>query len=278
MAIEAIGSISNNRPADHIARILADATFRLQRSVGRSAAGVKNVSPDIDPAGLAQFIKFDAQISRISAADSNVSNAVSFSQTQDGFLGQAQSALNRMGELSVLAQDPTKNSGDLAIYQQEFTQLQDHLSNIGNQTFNGVNLFSSSDLPIAGDSDGTSFSLGRVNLAASGPSGGVGDTFSGISISNPSAAATALDTVSTAIENLASLRAGVGANLQRLNVTAETNSVLSENLSAASSRLNDLDFADESTRLAGYKLAVQSSTANLARANSLPRSTINLLA
>jgi flagellin len=278
MAIEAISSISTSNQADRIARILAEATIRLQKSVARTSAGVKNADPDIDPAGLAQFIRFDAQVSRINASDSNVTNAISFSQMQDGMLGQAQATLNRMGELSALAQDQTKSADDLAIYQQEFTQLQDHLSSISTQTFNGVNLFSSSDVAVAGDSDGSSFNLSGINPAASGSSGGISDAFSGISVSTPSSAASALDTINVAIENLASLRAGVGSNLQRLNVTSETNSVLTENLSAAKSRLNDLDFARESTRMSGYESLIQAGTASLTRANSSSRSTISLLA
>jgi flagellin len=278
MAIEAISSISTSNQADRIARILAEATMRLQKSLARTSAGVKNLEPDIDAAGLAQFIRFDAQVSRISAADSNVTNAISFSQTQDGMLGQAQATLNRMGELSVLAQDQTKSADDLAIYQQEFAQLQEHLSNISTQTFNGVNLFSSTDVTVAGDSDGSSFTLSGIDVAASGSSGGLSDAFSGISISTPSSAASALDTISVATENLASLRAAVGSNLQRLNVANETNSVLSENLSAAKSRLNDLDFAHESTQRNGYELLLQAGTANLMRANSASRSTISLLA
>jgi flagellin len=278
MAIEAISSISTSNQADRIARILAEAALRLQKSVSRTSSGVQNVEPDIDPAGLAQFIRFDAQVSRISAADSNVTNAVSFSQTQNGMLGQAQATLNRMGELRVLAQDQTKSADDRAIYQHEFAQLQDHLGTISTETFNGVNLFSSTDVAVAGDSDGSSFVLSGIDVAASGSSGGLSDTFSGISISTPSSAASALDAINVATENLASLRASVGSNLQRLNVTSETNSVLSENLSAAKSRLNDLDFAQESTQRNGYELLIKAGTASLARANAAARSTISLLA
>ena len=88
----------------------------LAKSLARLSSGSRIVSPEDDAAGLAQSIKFDAQINRNTAANSNVNNAVSFSQTQDGFLQKVQKALDRMSELTVLAQDATKTVSDLSNY------------------------------------------------------------------------------------------------------------------------------------------------------------------
>ncbi|MBM3834876.1 MAG: flagellin [Verrucomicrobia bacterium] len=277
MAIEAINAIGSGAASEQIVRILAEVTMRTQRSASRLSAGIKNVSPEIDPAGLAQFMKLDAQINRISAAETNVTNAVSFSQTQDAMLGQSQVALNRMGELSILAQDQTKSADDRAIYQMEFTQLQNFLSDIGNQTFNGVNLFSSSDVQVTADSGGNQLTLNGADLAAPVASGGLAEVISGASISTPAAAASALDTIKSGIQNVANLRANAGANLQSLNFAKESNAALSQNLSAAGSRLNDVDVAEESRFFAGSKLILQAGVQSLRQANLLIGS-MNVLA
>ena len=83
-------------------------------------------------------IRFDAQINRVKAASSNISNAVALSQTQDGFLGKVQTALDRMSELSVLAQDVTKTKSDRDKYDTEFKELTSYVANIGSKSFNGV--------------------------------------------------------------------------------------------------------------------------------------------
>ena len=76
---------------------------------------------------MAQSIKFGAQINRNDAVRANLGNAVSFVQTQDGFLVKVQSALDRMSELSVLSQDITKTNTDRSNYSVEFTQLQSYI-------------------------------------------------------------------------------------------------------------------------------------------------------
>src|SRR3989454_7827440 len=100
--------INTNISAQSSARLLADSSSMLAKSLARLSSGSKIVSPEDDAAGLAVSLRFDAQIKRTSAANSNVSNAVSFTQTQDGFLSKIGDALNRMSELSISSQDVTK--------------------------------------------------------------------------------------------------------------------------------------------------------------------------
>ena len=87
-------------------------------------------------------MKFGAQINRIQAAKDNVGNAVSFAQTQDGFLAKVGNALDRMSELAMLAQDETKTDQDRALYDKEFQKLDEFVFNMRSKTFNGVSLFS----------------------------------------------------------------------------------------------------------------------------------------
>ena len=71
-----------------------------------------------------------AQIGRNTAANDDVNNAISFNQTQDGYLQQVANSLNRMSELAVQAQDVTKSDGDRSLYQQEFNTLAAYITSV----------------------------------------------------------------------------------------------------------------------------------------------------
>jgi flagellin len=268
--------INTNVSATHSGRLLDVSAARLAKSLARLSSGSRIVSPEDDAAGLAQSIKFDAQINRNTAANINVQNAVSFSQTQDGFLQKVQKSLDRMSELSVLAQDSTKTNADLSNYQSEFTQLQSYISDITGKQFNGVSLFASSGLSITIDSDAITFGVNAADLTGA-TSTGVINAYSGISISTSTAAYSALNQIKTAIQALANMRALVGANIQRLNLTSEQLTILNQNLSAANSRIKDVDVADESTEFAKQSILVQSGTAMLSQANAVPIAALQLL-
>jgi flagellin len=268
--------INTNSIAANAARMLAASNSNLAKSLARLSSGSRLNSPEDDPAGLAQSIKFDAQISRNNAVSVNIGNAVSFSQTQDGFLQKVQKSLDRMSEISVLAQDATKTNSDLSNYSAEFTQLQNYISDITNKTFNGVSLFASAGLAVTIDSDAATFGMNAANLSG-GTSTGVINAYSGISVSTSTAAATALNNIKTAIQTLANMRAQVGANIERLNLTSESISILNENLQSANSRIKDVDVAQESINFARQNILVQSGTAMLAQANTLAQSALRLL-
>lgn len=217
-------------------------------------------------------MRFDAQISRTSAAKSNVSNAISFSQTQDGFLGKVAKALDRMSELAILSQDVTKSNADRTLYNNEFTTLGAYITNVATKDFNGVSLFTSTALSVTTDSEGATFSMTGLNLGAT-----TYTTATGSTVDTAGNAATALTNVKNAITTLASDRATAGASLARLQYTSEQLSVLRDNLSAANSRIKDVDVAEESTAYAKYNILVQSGTAMLAQANSVPQGALRLL-
>ena len=96
-------------------------------------------------------------------------------------------------------------------------------------------------------------------------------------ITSTGSAASALSNITTAIQSLSDMRAKVGANIQRLNMTQQQLSKSSENISAASSRIKDVDVAKESTNFARYNILVQTGTAMLSQANVIPQSALRLL-
>lgn len=264
--------INTNVSAQSSARQLSESSSLLAKSLARLSSGSKIVSPEDDAAGLAVSMRFDAQISRTAAAKSNVSNAISFSQTQDGFMGKVAKALDRMSELAVLSQDVTKSDSDRTLYNNEFSTLSSYITNVASKDFNGVSLFSSTALSVTIDSEGTTFSMSAVNLGSATYTG-----LSSASVTSSSNAASALTTVKNAITQLASDRATAGASLSRLQYTNEQLGVLKDNLSAANSRIKDVDVAEESTKYARYNILVQSGTAMLAQANAVPQSALRLL-
>ncbi len=128
--------------------------MNLSASLARLSSGSKIVNPSDDSAGLAVSMKLGATIARTNAAQNNVNNAISFNQTQDGYLQQVNTALTRMSELTVSAQDVTKTTSDRALYQQEFATLQSYVKDVATKDFNGVSLFTSNSLSVTSDSDG----------------------------------------------------------------------------------------------------------------------------
>jgi flagellin len=266
--------INTNTSAQSSANLLAHSSSMLAKSLARLSSGSKIVSPEDDSAGLAVSMKLGAQLSRISAAQNNVGNAISFNQTQDGYMQKVNDALNRMSELSVLSQDVTKTDSDRSLYQTEFSSLQTYITDAGTKDFNGVSLFSSSALSVTTDSDGNTFSNTGVNLAATTYTNVTANTAKIDTVAN---AVTSLGKIKSAITQLATDRATIGSNIESLGYYKDQLSSLSNNLSAAKSRITDVDIAQESTAYARNNILVQSGTAMLAQANSLPQSVLKLI-
>lgn len=264
--------INTNISAQSSARLLSESSSALSKSLARLSSGSKIISPEDDGAGMAVSMRFDAQINRIGAASNNISNAISFNQTQDGFLKKTAKALDRMSELAVLAQDVTKTDEDRALYNKEFQTLGSYINDLATKDFNGVSLFSGDAQSVTTDSDAKTFSMTGVDLTATSYTAATGD-----SIATASDAASALDNVKTAIATLATDRATVGANISRLSMYSEQLGVLKDNLAAANSRIKDVDVAEESTSFARYNILVQAGTAMLAQANATPQSALRLL-
>jgi len=260
--------INTNMAATSSATNLAESSKMLAKSLARLSSGSKIANIEDDVAGAAVSLRFDAQIDRASAAASNVGNAISFSQTQDGYLKKIGKALDRMSELTVLAQDVTKSPTDVALYQKEYDKLSTLISDVSGKTFNGNALFNGSDLSVTTDTDGgTPFSMTAVDLS------GV-TTVSGGDLTDGGTTAT---TVKDAIDALADQRATVGSNISALNSYGDQLSVLKDNLTSADSRIKDVDVADESTQFAKYNILVQAGTAMLAQANTSTQSALRLL-
>ncbi|MGD1085141.1 MAG: flagellin [Verrucomicrobiota bacterium] len=268
--------INTNIAASISANNLDQSTNMLNASLARLSSGSKIVNASDDPAGLAESIELSAELGQTTAANANVSNAVSFLQTQDGYLQQVGSALDQMATLATEAQDSTKTTAQVAGYQSEFNALAGYINSTANETFNGVSLFGSTALTVTTDGNGGTFSMTAVNLADTKYTTVTGTALDGSGAVTLGTSTAATD-VTNAIAKLASDRAGVGASEERLSFVGNNLSVLENNLSAANSQISDVDVATESTNYAKYQILVQSGTAMLAQANQNPQSVLKLL-
>lgn len=267
--------INTNGAATVASNNLATSNSMLQKSLNRLSSGSKIVSPADDAGGLAVSMKLTAAAKRSGAAAVNISNTISYLQTQDGVLKTAGKVLDRLGELKTLYADPTKNTTDLANYDAEFNALQAQLSTLGTETFNGRTLFGSTALSVQVTEDGSTTSsvpLAARNLLSTAT--GIGAL---IATSVTNLGQLVLTDVTSALQNVATFRAQNGAEQSRLTFASDLLVVNKANLEAASSRIVDVDVAEESTQLARWNTLVQAGTAMLSQANTSTQAALRLL-
>lgn len=265
--------INTNYAATIASNNLAASNSMLQRSLNRLSSGSKIITPADDAGGLAVSMKLSAAAKRSGAVASGIGNAVSLLQTEDGALKIAGKVLDRISELKTLYADPTKNATDLANYDAEFTGLQAQLTALTSEKFNGIDLFGGSALSVAVSEDGaTTVSVSGRDLAST--TAGVG-TITASSVTDLSGID--LSDITDAIQNVATFRAENGAEQSRLGFASELITINKANLEAASSRIVDVDVAEESTQLARWNTLVQAGTAMLAQANGSAQTALRLL-
>jgi flagellin len=260
-------SINTNSASTAAAYNLNTTNLKLQKSLIRLSSGSRINSSADDAGGLAVGMKMNAAIRRTDATSANVGNAISFLQTQDGVLKNADMVLTRMSELASLATDVTKTSSDLALYQTEATSLTAQLTAMIGETFNGISLFGGGALTVRTSEDATqSVAITKANLATTT-----------VTISSYTGAVAAISTVTAAIQTLADLRATNGSQQTRLGFAADMLAVNKTNLEAAYGRVMDVDVATESSNLARLNILQQAGTAMLAQANQSTQSILRLL-
>jgi flagellin len=288
--------INTNSAATSAAYNLSNTNVNLQRSLNRLSSGSRINSAYDDAGGLAVSMKMSASIRRTDATLANVNNSIAFLQTQDGVIKTADKILNRMSELATLAQDVTKSTSDLSLYNTELTQLKGQLNLMLDEKFNGIDLFTdgtsvggsasangldmdtNSTLVVVTSHDGnqtvgiTQVDLNQIVFDICDSS-----SSSNMDISTTADANDAVGYIQTAIQNLATLRANNGAEQSRLTFAADMLAVNKTNLEAANSRILDVDVADESTKLARYNILQQAGTAMLAQANQSTQSILRLI-
>jgi flagellin len=271
-------SINTNSAATASASNLAMTSVSLQKSLQRLSSGSRIVNSSDDAGGLAVSMKLAAAIRRTDAANTNVANAQSFLKTQDGAFQTVSKVLDRMSELSILAQDVTKSSTDVAAYNLEFQKLQDQVVSLSSNSFNGVALFVSGTAAttrsVAISEDGSQ----TTDVSQAALTGGTGMTLLlGVTELNTGSAQSTATAIRDAIVELGTMRATNGSENSRLSFASEMLVINKNNLEAANSRIVDVDVAAESTQLARFNILQQAGTAMLAQANQSTQAVLKLL-
>jgi flagellin len=257
--------INTNTAASIASNNLSASNAMLQKSLNRLSSGSKIVNASDDAGGVAVAARLSAAAKRTGVVSANIGNALSFLQQQDSALKTVGKVLERMSELTALYADQTKSSTDTAHYSSEFTALSTSLSAMTNDTVNTKDLFGSTDYSVAiNETLATSGDVVSFGAAA-------------LSTALGSLSITAASTTTTAIQEVAELRADNGVDQSNLGFQLELTSAAKINQESAISRIMDVDVAEESTRLARYNTLVQAGTSMIAQANGSAQSALALL-
>ncbi len=271
--------IQHNIAALNSHRQLGTNNTSVSKNLEKLSSGYKINRAGDDAAGLAISEKMRAQITGLETAQKNANDGISLVQTAEGALTEVHSMLNRMVELAHQSANGTyQNDIDRENLQKEVTSLTSEIDRIAKGTnFNGLNLLDgtqSSGLTLQiGDTSDTfnqlTVTIGNMDATSL--------TLSGVDISTQTGAQAAVATIKDAINAVSSTRGDLGALQNRLEHTINNLGVTSENMTAAESRIRDVDMAKEMMSYTKNNILVQASQAMLAQANQLPQGVLQLL-
>lgn len=272
--------INNNVMALNTHRQYGISNSGLAKSSEKLSSGYKINRAGDDAAGLAISEKMRAQIRGLNMASKNSQDAISLVQTAEGALQETHNILQRMRELAVQAgSDTNENSVDRVALNEEFSQLIKEIDDTASKTkFNDMGLidgtFAATDLTIqtgANKDDTLGIKIAKMDATE-------------LQVKNVSIAANkgvdaraAIETVNNAINTVSTERSKLGALQNRLNHKINNLDTSAENLTAAESRIRDIDMAKEMSNYTKQNILIQASTSMLAQANNSPQNVLKLL-
>lgn len=271
--------LRTNVPSLEAQKNLGKSNDALQTSFNRLSSGYRINTAADDAAGLAISESMMTQIRSYTVAERNANDAISMVQSAEGALGEVQNIMGRMRELAMQGANGSLTQTDRGFLDVEFQALKAEVSRIqGSAKFNGKQL-------LAPNSSTIIFQVGLDNTQPDQLAvtfGGFGLTSilsaaNSVSGATSSMALTALSTIDSAMDVISSERAKYGAAMNRLQITTSSIQTMRTNLSAANSRIRDVDVALETSALAKNQVLSQAGVAVLGQANKLPEMALNLL-
>jgi len=272
--------INTNVPSIAAQNSLSKTNRSAESTLSKMSSGSRITKAADDAAGLAISEKLEATVRSNQQANRNANDGISMVQTAEGGLDEISNMLTRLRELSIQAASDTVGDTERSFTDMEYQNLKQEIERISQVTeFNGTKL-------LAGQGDKLDFQIGvnnddfqdRIsydvaNTNASIDSLGISD----ITVSNKDGAQTALATIDKAIETVSGQRAGLGAIQNRLISTSNNLQITNENLSAANSRIRDVDYAQVSAENAKNNILSQAGTSVLAQANAQGQNALRLI-
>jgi flagellin len=249
----------------------------LMSSFNKLSSGFRVNSAADDAAGLAISESMKSQIRSYTVAERNAADGISMSQTAEGALGEVHDVLGRMRELAMQASNGSLGSTDRGYTNTEFQSLSAEITRIQDSTkFNGNKLVNSTASTVTfqvglnnSSSDQIAVDFGGLDLSAL--------TATDISGATASAALAALGTIDTAITSVSDSRSKFGTAMNRLQVATGNIQTMRLNISAANSRIRDVDVAQETASLSRNQVLSQAGVSVLAQANQLPQMAFSLI-
>jgi flagellin len=270
--------INTNIASINAQRNLSRTEDSLNTSLARLSSGMRITAAKDDAAGLAISERLNAQIRGLAQAERNASDGISLVQVAEGSMNEVGAILIRMRELAVQASTGTYGTEERGYLQNEFGQLMQEIDRIAAVTdFNGTPLLNgtaSIDLQVGirnDPNDRITINVGALDTTGIGLSGTL------ISGADGTNAQDALDAIDTAINSVSQARGSLGAIQNRLSSTVKNLSTQRENLSAANSRIRDVDVASETVEMTRTQILMQAGISVLAQANQLPAMALSLI-
>jgi len=270
--------VNTNVSSLNARRQLINSGVNLNTAFERLSSGFRINRAADDAAGLQISDRMTSQIKGLDQASRNANDGISLAQTTEGALAEATNALQRIRVLAIQSQNGINTSADRVALQKEVAALKLEVSRIAAYTqFGGVNILRGnySAAFLVGANGGQIIS---VNISRTGGFGFSGLTNgTNLSVLSNSLASAALTTIDAAISSIDAKRADLGALQNRFQSTIRNLANISENVSAARSRILDTDFATETAELTRWQIIQQASTTILSQANQRPQAALSLL-
>ena len=270
--------VNTNLISINAQRNLASVTDRLAGNFRRLSTGLRISTAADDAAGLAISERLRAQVASLDQAKRNANDGISLVQTAEGALNEVSSILVRLRELAVQSANGSVSNQDKDTLDQEFQSLTDEINRIGRSTdFNGIKLLDGSTSSVSFQvGNGTTAGIDTLSISLT-PSLSTSLGLNSLDIGSGGSTSTALTNIDAAINTVSSLRGSLGAVQNRLGSTINNLAIQVENLSAAESRIRDVDVAYETAQLTRNQILQQASIAVLSQANAQPQAALSLL-
>lgn len=280
--------VNHNMSALFASRIEGINSKNLQESMSKLSSGERINSAKNDSAGLAISEKMRSQIRGLNQASRNVSDAVSFIQTTEGYLQETSDILQRIRELAVQSANGIYSDEDRMQISVELSQLVAEVDRIAESAeFNGQKLLTGRfsreseyvmQFQVGANSDQNIRAyIGTMTASALGLKGAQGDESNIISVNSPDEANMTISTIDEALKNVNKQRADLGAYQNRMELTQKGLNVAAENMVASESRIRDTDYATEIVEFTKNQILSETSVALLAQANSQSKNVLSLL-
>ncbi|MDO6763939.1 flagellin [Agarivorans sp. 1_MG-2023] len=267
--------VNTNVSSLNAQRQLTQSGWSLDTSFQRLSSGLRINSAKDDAAGLQISNRMTSQIQGLDRAVMNAQDGISLAQTAEGAMDEVTNMLQRMRTLAIQSQDGINNTDDRIALQAEVSQLKAEISRVGTTTkFGNITLLDGqyNENFLVGANAGENIA---VTIGTTVSQAGLGITT--LSVSSPALASAAMAAIDSAVKTIDAERAQLGAVQNRFQSTIRNLSNISENVTAARSRIKDTDFAKETAELTRNQIIQQTSTTILAQANQRPQAALSLL-